>query len=224
MKKTMTILLLTLAVFSLGAATVYVGGEAGGNTNAIIAGEGYSGYTYTPASGSSISVPVVVEFSYGMGLETGLSYVKKSYDYDKYIKVAGTEGTLFKYSVENGFLEIPVLFRYSFAIAGSRWNVFAAVGGFAGFWLSGMRTGAVYGFSSERPVEEKTDLSYYNWFQAGVTASAGIGYSFTSCEVYVKAGYSLTLTDLNRSQKHASYPVHNSTVTVAAGILWGINK
>ena len=224
MKKLVTLLTLVLVVFGLSAATVYVGGEVGLNTNSIIAGKGYSGYTFTPSLGCSLTVPVVVEFTPSLGLQTGVTYVKKSYDYDKTLKIKGQEETLFKYNCENGFVEIPVAFRYSLNIAGSRWNAFATVGGFIGFWTDGERAGEAYGSTSGRSVDEKTDLSLYNRFQAGVSASAGVDVEFGTMEAYLSFGYSLTLTSLNKSQKHASYPVHNSTFTVAAGLLWGIDK
>ncbi len=226
MKKLITLLTLVLVVFGLGAATVYVGGEAGLTFNSIIAGRGYNGYEYSKGTGFAVSVPVVVEFSHGLGLQTGASVAFKSYDYSKTITVQSQTGTMLQYRCDNCFLEIPVAFRYSLGFGNSGFGVFATVGGFAGYWVGGMRKGFAYGFMAEDTsnVEDDLDLDYYNRWQAGVSAGAGIDYEFGSCDVSLSFTYALALTDLNRSQKYASFPEHNSTLTVAAGILWGINK
>ncbi len=224
MKKTMILLLLTLAICSLSAATVYVGGELGINSNSIIAGRGYSGYEYSAAVGADFSVPVVVEFTPNIALQTGLSLQEKAYEYTKNVKVKGETDTIFVYSVSNCFVELPLALRMSINFGGSRWGAFCTVGGYLGYWAYGTRSGNAYGFTSVRPVEEETDLSLYNRFEAGVSLAGGVDVEFGSYDAYLLFGYSLSLTDMNKSQKYASYPVHNSTVSVAAGLLWGINK
>lgn len=224
MKKTMTLLLLALALTSLSAATVYVGGEVGINSNYIIAGSGYSGYEYLSAGGLDIRVPVVVEFTPNIALETGASFQTKPYGYTKSVTVKGEKNDIFGYDEVNSFIEIPLSLRLSIDFGGSRWGAFATLGGYCGYWVYGFRTGVAYGLTSGRPVEEKTDLSYYNRFEAGLSASVGADVEFGSFDAYLLVGYSIALTDMNKSQKYASYPVHNSTVTVAAGLLWGVNK
>ncbi len=224
MKKTMTLLLLTLALCSLSAATVYVGGEIGINSNSVIAGSGYSGYEYSASAGADIAVPVVVEFTPNFALQTGLSLQGKAYGYTKNVTIKGENNTIFAYSVGNSFIELPLSLRMSLNFGGSRWGAFCTVGGYLGYWTYGMRSGAAYGFTSARPVEEETDLSLYNRFEAGVSLAGGVDVEFGSYDAYLLFGYSLSLTDMNKSQKYASYPMHNSTVTVAAGLLWGINK
>ncbi len=224
MKKTMTLLLLTLALCSLGAATVYVGGELGINSNSVIAGSGYSGYEYSPSAGAGIAVPVTVEFTPHIALQTGLTFQWKAYGYTKNVTIKGEKNTIFSYGVNNGFMELPLALRLSINFGESRWGAFCTAGGYLGFWTYGERAGDAFGFTSVRPVEEETDLSLYNRFEAGVSLSGGIDVEFGKYEAYLLLGYSISLTDMNKSQKHASYPVHNSTVAVAAGILWGINK
>ncbi len=226
MKKTIILLLLVTALCSLGAATVYVGAEAGLNGNAIIAGKGYSGYDYTKMFGGSLSVPVVVEFTPNLALQTGASFVMKDYIYSKTITYQGQQGTVLGYVCMNGFAEIPFALRCSVNFGKSNWGAFATVGGFVGFWAGGIRTGKVYGFMSSeaQDVEDDLDLDYYNKVQAGVSASAGFDVEFGSFDAYLSVQYALSLTDLNKTQKYAQYPVHNSTVTVAAGLLWGVNK
>ncbi len=224
MKKTMTLLLLTLALCSLSAATVYVGGEVGLSSNSIIAGSGYSGYEYSIGKGADISVPVVVEFTPNIALQTGASFQMKGYGYMKNVTIKGEKTEILEYSVMNSFVEVPLALRLSLSFGGSRWGAFAVLGGYCGYWVHGYRTGEAYGLTSARPVEEETDLSLYNRFEAGLSASVGADVEFASFDAYLLVGYSISLTDMNRSQKYASYPMHNSTVTVAAGLLWGINK
>lgn len=224
MKKTMTLLLLTLALCSLSAATVYVGGEVGLNSNSIIAGSGYSGYEYSGGRGVDISLPVVVEFTPNIALQTGASFQMKGYGYMKNVTIKGEKTEILEYSVMNSFVEVPLALRLSLSFGGSRWGAFATLGGYCGYWVYGYRTGDAYGLTSVRPVEEKTDLSLYNRFEAGLSAAVGADVEFGSFDAYLLVGYSISLTDMNKSQKYASYPMHNSTVTVAAGLLWGVNK
>ncbi len=224
MKKTMTLLLLTLTLCSLSAATVYVGGEVGINSNSVIAGSGYSGYEYSRGRGFDISVPVVVEFTPNIAIQTGASFQMKGYGYMKNAAIKGEKFEILEYSVMNSFIEVPLALRLSLSFGGSRWGAFAVLGGYCGYWTHGYRTGEAYGLTSARPVEEDTDLSLYNRFEAGLSAALGADVEFGSFDAYLLVGYSISLTDMNRSQKYASYPVHNSTVTVAAGLLWGVNK
>lgn len=224
MKKTMTLLLLTLALCSLSAAAVYVGGEVGINSNSIIAGSGYSGYEYSGGRGVDISLPVVVEFTPNIALQTGASFQMKGYGYMKNVTIKGEKTEILEYSVMNSFVEVPLALRLSLSFGGSRWGAFATLGGYCGYWVYGYRTGDAYGLTSVRPVEEKTDLSLYNRFEAGLSAAVGADVEFGSFDAYLLVGYSISLTDMNKSQKYASYPMHNSTVTVAAGLLWGVNK
>ena len=224
MKKTLTVILLALTLSCLGAATVYIGGEGGLTLNSIIAGKGYGGYEYNTKASSSFSIPVVVEFTPSFGLQTGVSFVTKSYDYTKTVTTKGVASTILGYTCSNSFIEVPVAFRYSLTFGESRWGAFFTAGGFAGFWAYGNRSGQVTGFTSVQSVDEDTDLSYYNRFQAGVSASLGVECEFGKCDAYLSFGYALTLTNLNRSQKYDSFPVHNSTMTVAAGIMWGVNR
>lgn len=224
MKKTMTLLLLTLALCSLSAATVYVGGEVGINSNSVIAGSGYSGYEYSHGKGLDISVPVVVEFTPNIALQTGASFQMKGYGYMKNVTIKGEKTEILEYSVMNSFVEVPLALRLSLSFGGSRWGAFATLGGYCGYWAHGYRTGEAYGLTSVRPAEEDTDLSLYNRFEAGLSAALGADVEFGSFDAYLLVGYSISLTDMNKSQKYASYPVHNSTVTVAAGLLWGVNK
>lgn len=166
-----------------------------------------------------------MEFTPNIALQTGASFQMKGYGYMKNAAIKGEKFEILEYSVMNSFIEVPLALRLSLSFGGSRWGAFAVLGGYCGYWAHGYRTGEAYGLTSARPVEEEdTDLSLYNRFEAGLSAALGADVEFGSFDAYLLVGYSISLTDMNRSQKYASYPVHNSTVTVAAGLLWGVNK
>lgn len=233
MKKLVTLLTLVLVVFGLSAATVSVGVEGGADYNTIIAGKGYRDYKYSGKFSYTVSVPVVVEFTPSLGLETGLSFTEKDYHYKR------TTGTLqyaelsnldtIDYTLYNGFVSFPVAFRYTLSFGEeSDLALYATAGGFVGYWVKGRRTGKVLGASlsvASENIDEAVNFDYYNRFDAGLLATLGLKWQFSEkFDAFVEAGYSLSLTDMNKHQKHGSYPIHNSTVTISGGIMWGINK
>lgn len=224
MKKTIIILMLVLASFSLSAAVYYVGAEGGVTLNTVIAGKGYRDYKYNLGVGYKVSVPFVVEFTDNLGLETGLSVYGKYYRYSQVVNAYGKKQTNFDLDVRNGYLSLPVAFRLSVPVSSS-FDIFTTLGGFMGFWVYGNRSGSVVnGNSAKESVNEYTDLSLYNIFDAGVRATLGAGMSFGPFLGYLEGEYCLSLTDMNKSQKYGSYHIHNSTFLVTLGILWGINK
>ena len=235
MKRLVTLLTLVLVALSLSAAVTYsVGVEGGADYNTIIAGKGYRDYTYSGKISYTVSVPVVVEFTPSLGLQTGVTFAEKDYHYGRTLSYTDTSGETssirtIDYILYNGFLELPVAFRYTLNFGeDSDWAVYATAGGYLGYWLKGRRTGSILGSSlvgATENIDEAVNFDYYNRFEAGVNASLGVKWQFSEkFDAHVQIGYSLSLTDMNKYQKHGSYPIHNSTVTVSGGLMWGINK
>lgn len=223
MKKTIVILMLILASFSLSAAVYYVGAEGGVTLNSVIAGKGYRDYKYNLGVGYKASLPFVITFTDNLGLETGLSVYGKYYKYSQEVSTGNSKQMNFNLDVRNGFLTLPIAFRLSFPV--SSFDIYTTLGGYMGFWVYGNRSGVVINGNSEKEsVNEYTDLSLYNIFDAGVRASIGAGMNFGHFFGYLQGEYCLSLTDMNKAQKYGSYPIHNSTFLVTLGILWGINK
>lgn len=233
MKKLITLMAVLLVVLSLGAEVKYsVGFEAGPDYNMVIAGKGYRNYEYKGGLNLTASVPVLIEFTPSLGLQTGISYSEKQYDYKRAAKnsLMGSAYVVdtIDYTLYNEFLELPVAFRYTFNFGESDWAVYGTAGGFVGWWLRGRRMGLAYSTALEAgltQIDESVNFDYYNRFEAGINASVGVRWQFAQkWEAHVQFGYSLALTDMNRYQKHGAYPIHNSTFSITGGIMWGINK
>lgn len=224
MKKPIVILTLLMVMLSLGAASYYVGAEGGVTFNTVIAGKGYRSYEYDWAAGYKASVPFVVAFNDNFALETGFSLYGRSYNYTQKVDLSdGTKQTNFDLAVRNGFMTIPLLMRVYVPVG--EFDFYASLGGWVGFWAYGSRKGSVMnGNDKSESVDEKTDLSLYNRFDAGVSAKLGFDVNFGSFKGYVEGGYDLSLTDMNVRQKHGSFPVHNSTFSVTLGVLMGIDR
>lgn len=224
MKKTIILLSLLLTALTLSAATFYTGAEGGLTFNSIAASKGYRSYDYGMAMGFKASVPVVVTFSDNLGLETGISFYSRNYSYSQNVKNdSGEMQSNFDLVIQNGFITLPVMFRFS--IPAGDFDFYTSLGGFAGFWLYGKRDGSVRnGNDRTEEVSERTDLSLYNRFEAGVSLKIGADMNFGSFRGYVEGEYDFSLTDMNKDQKYGAYRVHNSTFSVTLGILWGINK
>lgn len=228
MRKTIAALFFFLMIFSLPASALSVGLEAGADYNGIIAGAGYRSYTYSSKPGFTLSIPVLVELGPSLELETGLSYFMKNYGYSRTVEDDSTTIKTLDYSRYNHFIEVPVALRYTDTLGiSSRVSLFASVGGFVGIWVYGSRSGRAYSISRNPeliPFNEKTDLENYNICQAGVSASLGVRFRLSDrTDSYIRAGYSLALTDLNKAQKYGSYPIHNSTVTLTGAVTWRVN-
>ncbi len=221
-----------LVVLTLGAATYSVGFEAGPDYNMVIAGKGYRNYSYRGKVNLTASVPVLIEFTPSLGLQTGLTYAEKDYDYKRAAGSSIMGASYFvdtiDYTLYNEFLELPVAFRYTFNFGESDWAMYATAGGFVGWWLRGRRMGLAYDTGLEpglTQIDDSVNFDYYNRFEAGVNASLGVKWQFSrKFEAHVQIGYSLALTDMNRYQKHGSYPIHNSTFSITGGVMWGINR
>ncbi len=222
MKKPIVILTLLSAMLGLGAASYYVGAEGGVTFNTVAAGRGYRSYEYDWAVGYKTSVPFVVQFNDNFALETGLSLYGRSYNYSQKVDLSdGGKQTNFDLAVRNGFMTVPLLARVYIPVG--EFDFYASLGGWIGFWAYGSRKGTVMnGNDKSESVEEKTDLSLYNRFDAGVSAKLGFDVDFGPVRGYVEGEYGLTLTDMNVRQKHGSFPVHNSTFCVTIGALMEI--
>ena len=83
MKRLTALLLIILALFPLFATTVSLGVEAGADYNMVISGKGYRNYTCSDKIGIAATLPVLVEFTPSLGLETGISYYMKNYGYSR---------------------------------------------------------------------------------------------------------------------------------------------
>ena len=228
MKRLTALLLIMLAVFSLPATTISIGFEAGADYNMIITGNGYRNYTYSNKIGIAATLPVLVEFTPSLGLETGISYYMKNYGYSRTVTDGEASVKTLDYERYNHFIEIPVGFHYTYAIPLSNTlSLMASAGGFIGFWVYGSRAGYAYSATLKPELthfEEKVNLDHYNIFQAGVYATLGSKWQFSRmADFYVRAGYYLTLTDLNKPQKYGGHPAYNSTITLTAGIMWRVN-
>ncbi len=230
MKKTFFMALMVLTALTLGAAAVHVGAEAGFDYNSVIAGSDYKDYRYGGKGSMTASVPVIVEFKDGMGLETGLRVLSKKYDYSRSYDYKNPSSktnssiSMVSYTVRNLFIELPLAFRASVDLGKHGISLFGTLGGFAGWWIMNERNGSVYGFTNTESVRDSLDLSLYNRFEAGVEFSLGTAVTLGVFDIFCRAQYSVTLTDMNKAQTYGSYPVHNSTLSVTTGLLWGFNK
>ena len=225
MKKLIVLASLLLLMLSLSAASVSVGFEAGADCNMIISGKGYRNYEYTWKAGFTSSIPVIVEFTPSLSLETGFSYSFRNYGYSR---TSDDNIKTLDYTADNSFLELPLAFRYTYTFPDSSWSLFASFGGFVGWWLTGRRYGKAYTIDitpSLKDFNQETDLSNYNRFQSGVTASLGVKLKLDEkTDGTLRVGYSLALTDLHRAQKYGAYPVHNSTFSLVGGLMWRCGK
>ncbi len=223
MKKTITLLSLVLVAFSLSAATYYVGADGGVTLNNVIAQKGYRNYDYSMGVGYKVSIPIVITFNDNLGLESGVSVYGKYYKYSQTVDAGGKKQANFDLNIRNGFLTFPVAFRLAFPI--SNFEIFTTLGGYLGAWVYGNRSGSVInGNDKSESVNEYTDLSLYNRFDAGVRSTVGAGVNFGQFLAYLQGEYDFSITDMNKRQKYGSYKIHNSTFLVTLGILWGINK
>lgn len=227
MKRTVAVIFFILAVFSAYAVGVSSGFEAGADYNMIIAGRGYRNYAYSGKFGIAATVPVLIEFTPSLSIETGLSYYMKDYGYSRTAVDDQKEVMTLDYGCFNHFLELPLAFRYTLALQDGGLSLFASAGGFIGLWIYGSRSGYAYSVSVEpalTPFSGKTELGNYNIFHAGVSASLGLKWKFKEgMDGSLRAGYSLTLTDLNKAQRRGAYPVHNTTVSLTGAVMWRFN-
>ena len=241
MKKCLVLVLLVLTVFSLGAVTYHVGISAGGDLNFVVAGKGYRDYRYGAKVGFTGGIDFVLDFTKHLSLESGITYMNKNYSYKR-----STSGvTTVDYRVSNGYLLLPVEMRVTIPLPAkvektvenedgtvstvtekgeSDFSLFLSGGGFVGVWLYGKRSGTVMGITGKESVDELTDLSVYNQFDAGFLVSLGVSMDIGKIDCYAKLGYMQSLTDMNKKQTYGSYPIHNSSVSLTLGALWGINK
>lgn len=228
MKKFISLLSLILLALSLSAATCYVGFEAGADYNMVIAGKGYRDYSYTGKFNFTSSLPVLIGLTPSIGIETGLSYYARDYGYRRTVKDGSDTYDTLDYVRYNHFIELPVALCYTFNRPDSDNAFFLSGGGFVGYWVSGKRAGLAYNMGTEpglTPFDEKTDLNSYNRFQAGIIMSLGMKWQLLeNMTCHIRLGYSLSLTDLNRYQKYGAYPIHNSTLYLTCGLMWGIKK
>ena len=224
MKKTIIILLSLMTLLNLDAATCYTGLDGGLTLNSVVAAKGYRNYEYDMALGFKTSLTVVTAFNDNLGLETGLSLYARNYSYSQKVAADTEEKQLnFDLVVQNGFLTLPVMFRFS--IPRGDFDFYASLGGFAGLWLYGSRSGSVRnGNDIIEDVNEKTDLALYNRIEAGICAKLGADINFGSFKVYAEGEYDFSLTSMNKSQKYETYRVHNSTFCATLGILWRIGR
>lgn len=226
MKKIVTILMLFFVMVTLcatSATTYYVGAEGGLTINRVVAGKGYRNYKYSTGMGYKASVPVVIMFTDNLGLDTGLSMYGKNYKSSQTVLVDGKDQVNYNLEVTNGFLELPVSFRASISL--DNFDFYITAGGYMGLWLYGNRSGTVVNANEKtESVNETTDLSLYNRFEAGLNTKIGAAINFGSFKGYAQYEYSFALTDMNKGQKYGAYPIHNSTSSFTLGLLWGINK
>lgn len=228
MKRLTPALFLILAVVSVYGSTVSIGLESGMDYNMIIAGKGYKDYIYSGKFGVLASIPVLIELTPSLALETGLSYYMKNYGYSRTVRDDSVSIKTLDYACYNHFLEFPLAFRYTWNIPGSKLSLFLSLGGFCGFWVYGSREGSIYSVSTKPgliPFSDRTNLESYNVFHVGLLTTLGTQWKLSKrLRGYIRAGYSVMLSDLNKREKYGSYPVHNSTVTLTAALIWSFEQ
>ena len=217
MKKTAAIFTLMLVLCSLTAGSFYTGLEGGVGINTIISGKDYKGYNYGSSSGYTLSVPVIYEFNEWTGIESGLSFSGKNYTLERYYRGSA----MVDLKMSNVFVEVPLLARFR-TPAYSGLALYGSIGGYLGFWAWGQQKGEAIGLAmpDTTPVDQKTDLSHRNRFEAGVEAALGCTIDFSRLRVQFGLRYALSLTDMNLSQEKGGYPLYNSTFTVGCGLMW----
>ncbi len=221
MKKTAAIFIMMLIVFSLTAGSFYAGAGSGVGVNSIISGENYRGYTYSPSSGYSLSADVLYSFNDWAGIGSGITLSGRNYVLERYYRGSAIQNL----KIDNVFIEIPVLAVFT-TPSYKGFSLFGSVGGYAGFWAWGKEKGESSGInmSEASSVDQKTDLSRRNRFEAGFRAKLGCSVDFSRLKVQFSLGYDLSLTDMNLSQKKGGYPLYNSTFTVGCALMWRLTR
>ncbi len=223
MKKTIALLMLLVVVASLGATTYYAGLDGSVVLSNIAAGKGYRDYKYKESSGYKVSIPVVMMFTKNFGLDTGVLLYEKNYNYSQTVTAYGQTQKNFDLDIRNLYLEFPLAFRSS--VAFDELDFYCSLGGYIGALLYGERSGEVMNINGTYDkVNEITDLSLYNRFDAGVSAKVGVGVNMGRFRFYYDAEYDYSLTDLNKWQRHGAYHIHNASFALTFGLLWRINK
>ncbi len=221
MKRILLLLFALLLISVLNAASVRIGGEFGLTVDSVIAGSGYKDYQYSPSVGFKASVPLTVEFGRNIGVKTGITFIEKNYDYDRYVKEDDTTYHTNDLTRYNGFLEVPLSLLILFPLDSSA-SAFLLFGGFGGCWIYCRQKGNVLSTSSVKDtavVPLLTDLSYYNRFQYGLLCSLGLDISWDRMSAVLSFEYALSLSDMNKRQRYGSYPIYNSAFTLSLALM-----
>lgn len=218
MKKTVSSILMVLVVLSLPASSLLFGIGGGRTYNSIIAGDNYRAYSYPGSFEWKTGLPVTVECTSHFGFETGLSLTGKAYFVER--EASGVKTT--DIEERNVFLTVPLSLRVSL-----KWvdnvSIFFSLGGYAGWYLGGARSGSVLSLDSAPvSVSDSVDMVYRSRYAYGVTASLGYTADISNLRFSLSLGYSLDLSDMHREQTFHSYPIHNSTFDISAGLQWRV--
>ena len=228
-KRLLATLTLSLAAFTLSAASFFVGAEAGGDLNFIRAGKGYRDYKYVPYVGASLALPVSVEFNDYLSLDASARFIWKNYQYQREATQTNSDGTTttaktLDLKVRNVYIEFPLTINCSFLIFRDSSKVFVGAGGYLGYWISSSRKGGMLidDFGSLDSVNDKPDLSHSNRFQYGLIARCGYIFDTENFRNTISIEYDFAISSLNKGSKVSSFPTYNSSITVAYSLLWRV--
>ncbi len=226
-KRLLTLVSISLIAFSLSAASLFIGAEAGGDLNFIRAGKGYREYQYKPYVGASLALPVSVELTDYLTLDASARFVWKNYQYQREATKKNSDGTTttaktIDFKLRNVYFELPVTINYSFLVLNEESKLFVGAGGYIGYWVSSSRKGGMLDedFGKLTNVSDHPDLSHSNRFQYGLIARGGYIFDTESFRNIVSIEYDFALSSLNKNAKVNNFPTYNSSVTVAYSLLW----
>ncbi len=228
-KRLLAIFVLSLTTFAISAASLFIGAEAGGDLNLIRAGNGYRDYKYIPYVGASLSLPVSVELTDYLTLDTSARFIWKNYQYQREATQTNSDGTTttaktIDFKLRNVYVELPLTINYSFVAFRNNSKLFAGAGGYIGYWISSSRSGGMLidDFGSLDSVNDKPDLSHSNRFQYGLIARCGYIFDIGKLRNTVSLEYDFAISSLNKGYRVNSFPIYNSSITVAYSLLWRV--
>ena len=197
------ILILILLVPTLVKAQVwYVGGKGGVSFSNYKSRTPWKEVTNT---GYTFGVTAFKQVSKNIGIGFELQYIQKGY----YHKICNTITD----QLDANYLEIPVMFDYTFLIPGmTNWKAHANVGFYGGYWLSGKYRMQGFDRSSE---DFDFDNSGARRFDFGPNAGGRIEYILKHGSISLDCRYELGLLDM---QSKSNDDIKNTNRALVVGI------
>ena len=231
MKKRLSLLLLFF-LFSLGlfasSSGLYLGVEGGYALNALLTTIGYrEDVYYIPYHGFEASIPIRYQFNETWGLESGITYLMKSYLWLHMV----SDYTYFDYLIYNNhYLEVPIAATFKFG--SDNVKSVTSLGGYFGYHLLSKRRGTLAS-SSPDLADSSTYLTRVsdtltfnkvrdNRFDAGILFKTGIEVELSKVLLFIRSSLYLSLTDMNKRYQYDEESRYNLTLTITAGALFSL--
>lgn len=195
-----------------------------------------SGLDYKGHHGFAIDLPVNYQFNDWFGLSTGLSFQQKGYVLNgSYTPKGSNELEYFYYGLDRKdyYLVVPVMTEYTFG--NEKWEGFANVGIYAGWWFR-----SYYTFDTIRPINEAQRIQCFSslrgekrifneiadqrW-ELGSVVGLGIRYNLSKkITLYSTARAFIAFTPQQKDYQIMRFPSRNTTITAQFGILYHFNN